>query len=98
MSRRKSAQPILYVYANPGSPKEQVSYYSCSDGVVTAGSLNSFNFRKNLSQTEIIVQCLQHHLDAEYDLIFDIDPTIGTSSPLNPKIRSYLESKLRKSK
>ena len=94
MSKIIPPQPRLYVYAHP-SNKKGISYCSVRDSVATAGSLSDFDHVRNPVQTAITVQSLQNHLKEGYDLTFDINPTDGNHSPINPRIKSYLESKLK---
>ncbi|MBS3088606.1 hypothetical protein J4402_02385 [Candidatus Pacearchaeota archaeon] len=91
MSKRK---PEVFVYANPENPDRGISYCGRRNNVVTAGSLNIFDTRKNPIQTRITVNSLQNHLDEGYDLFFDINPVTRSPSPINPAIKKYLESKL----
>lgn len=93
MSKRKSEQPKVYVYANPANPQKGISYFSIRDNVVTVGSLSEFDLNGESVQTRITVQSLQNHLDAGYDLVFG--SAEKNHLPINPRIQSHLESQLK---
>ena len=95
MSTRKPKQPTVYVYAPNFEIEGLVSYYSRKNRIVTAGSLDCSDIQENPIQEEILVKALQTHIDAGYNISFDINPINETSSPINSRVRTCLESKLK---